>query len=143
MSNYSTRNIIDYAMDDDGIKFREALYASIHDKVTNHIDAARQAVAQNMMAVEETEKTYEEVEEVEQIDELSKKTLTSYVGKAYKDQGVRMAAAGALAAHHAEKTGKIPTAKEVGKMMGKDEVRKDKNRDSGVGRALSRLSTEE
>jgi hypothetical protein len=50
MSDYSTRNIIDYAMDDDGAKFREALYASIHDKVTNHIAAAKQAVAQNLIA---------------------------------------------------------------------------------------------
>ena len=47
MSDYSTRNIIDYAMDEDGVKFREALYASIHDKVNNHISAAKQAVAQN------------------------------------------------------------------------------------------------
>jgi len=53
MSDYSTRNIIDYAMDEDGAKFREALYASIHDKVTNHIAAAKQAVAQNIMAPEE------------------------------------------------------------------------------------------
>ena len=47
--DYSTRNIIDYAMDDDGIKFREALYASIHDKVSNHIAAAKQTVAQNLI----------------------------------------------------------------------------------------------
>jgi hypothetical protein len=53
MSDYSTRNIIDYAMDDDGVKFREALYASIHDKVTNHITAAKQAVAQNIMEPQE------------------------------------------------------------------------------------------
>ena len=53
MSDYSTRNIIDYAMDEDGAKFREALYASIHDKVTNHIAAAKQAVAQNFFRSEE------------------------------------------------------------------------------------------
>jgi len=49
MSDYSTRNVIDYAMDDDGTKFREALYASIHDKVTNHIAAAKQTIAQNLI----------------------------------------------------------------------------------------------
>ena len=49
MSDYSTHNIIDYAMDEDGVKFREALYASIHDKVTNHMTAAKQAVAQNLI----------------------------------------------------------------------------------------------
>lgn len=59
MSDYSTRNIIDYAMDDDGTKFREALYASIHDKVSNHIAAAKQAVAQNLIAPLETETAQE------------------------------------------------------------------------------------
>jgi hypothetical protein len=55
MSDYSTRNIIDYAQDDDGVKFREALYASIHDKVSNHIAAAKQAVAQNLIQPLEVE----------------------------------------------------------------------------------------
>ena len=36
-------------MDEDGAKFREALYASIHDKVTNHIAAAKQTIAQNLI----------------------------------------------------------------------------------------------
>lgn len=52
MADYSTRNIIDYAMDNDGLKFREALYANIHDKVTAHVTAAKQAVAMNMYAPE-------------------------------------------------------------------------------------------
>ena len=63
MSDYSTRNIIDYAMDDDGVKFREALYASIHDKVANHIEAAKQSVAHNLIApleiAQETQETQE------------------------------------------------------------------------------------
>jgi len=42
-----TRQIIDYAMEDNGVEFRNALYATIHDKVTAHIEAAKQAVAQN------------------------------------------------------------------------------------------------
>lgn len=50
MSDYSTKNIIDYAMDDDGVKFREALYASIHDKVTTHIEQKKQEIAQKIVA---------------------------------------------------------------------------------------------
>ena len=49
----STRNIIDYAMDDNGVEFRNALYAQIHDKVSAHLEAAKQAVAQNIMASDE------------------------------------------------------------------------------------------
>ena len=79
-------------------------------------------------------------EEVEQIDELGDATLSSYVGKAYKDQGTRMAVAGGLAGLHMAKTGSKPTKKQITKMMGKDEIRKDKNRDAGVHGALSRLS---
>lgn len=52
MSEYSTRNIIDYAMDEDGVKFREELYGAIHDKVSAHIAAAKQAVAQNIFPSE-------------------------------------------------------------------------------------------
>jgi hypothetical protein len=51
----TTRNLIDYAMDGDGVKFRETLYADIHDRVTNHLQAAKQAVAQNIMASEDNE----------------------------------------------------------------------------------------
>jgi hypothetical protein len=41
--------IIDYAMDGDAVKFREELYGAIHDKVSAHIEAAKQAVAQNFI----------------------------------------------------------------------------------------------
>ena len=34
---------------------RDALYADIHDRVMNHLGAAKQAVAQNMFAQEEEE----------------------------------------------------------------------------------------
>lgn len=43
------RNIIDYAMDDNGAEFRNALYASIHDKVANHIQAKKQEIAQGLI----------------------------------------------------------------------------------------------
>ena len=43
------RNIIDYAQDDNAVEFRNALYASIQDKVTAHIDAKKQEIAQNLI----------------------------------------------------------------------------------------------
>jgi len=50
-----TRQIIDYAVQDNAKEMRDALYSDIHDRVMNHLDAAKQAVAQNMFAPEETE----------------------------------------------------------------------------------------
>ena len=82
-------------------------------------------------------------EEVDQLDELSKGTLGSYVGKAYKDQGERMAKTGVLVGLHSAEHGKAPTIKQTKKIIGKDEVRKDKNRDAGMDRAVSRLSKED
>lgn len=41
--------IIDYALDGDAVKFREELYSRIHDKVTAHIEAAKEIVAQDYM----------------------------------------------------------------------------------------------
>ena len=59
MPDYSTRNIIDYAMDGDAVKFREQLYGAIHDKVSAHIEAAKKVVAQNLIAQEEPEDSEE------------------------------------------------------------------------------------
>lgn len=58
-----TRQIIDYAEDGNAVEFRNALYASIHDKVTAHVDAAKQAVAQHMFANEEETEEQPEVEQ--------------------------------------------------------------------------------
>ena len=55
MTDYSTRNIIDYAMDDNGIEFRNALYDNIHKKVSAHFELAKQTMAQNMLAVQQEE----------------------------------------------------------------------------------------
>lgn len=41
--------IIDYAQDDNAVEFRNALYTSIQDKVTAHIDAKKQEIAQNLI----------------------------------------------------------------------------------------------
>jgi hypothetical protein len=49
-----TRKIIDYAQEGNAVDFRDALYSAIHDKVTAHIDAAKQAVAQNIISQPES-----------------------------------------------------------------------------------------
>jgi hypothetical protein len=74
MSDYSTKQIIDYAMDDNGSQFRSALYASIHDKVTAHIEAKKQEIAENLLGLnDEQSEEQEELaieEEVEELDEM-------------------------------------------------------------------------
>ena len=57
-----TRTIIDYAMNDDAKAMRDALYASIHDRVNAHIQAQKQIVAQSIFP-EEVEEEYEEIDE--------------------------------------------------------------------------------
>jgi len=56
----NTRQIIDYAVQDNAKEMRDALYADIHDRVMNHLDAAKQAVAQNMFTQEEENETEQE-----------------------------------------------------------------------------------
>ena len=51
MTEYN-RQIIDFAQEDNGVEFRNALYASIHDKLTAHIDAKKQEIAQNLISPE-------------------------------------------------------------------------------------------
>ena len=47
------KQLIDYAQDGNGMEFRNALYSSIHDKVTAHIDAKKQEIAQALIASQE------------------------------------------------------------------------------------------
>lgn len=63
-----TRSIIDYAQDDNGVEFRNALYASIHDRVASHIEAKKQEIAQNLIAPQAEEE--QEEEQVEQEQEI-------------------------------------------------------------------------
>ena len=56
----STRNLIDYAMDNDGVEFRNQLYASIHDRVTAAIEAKKQEIAGNLIRKESTVQNTEE-----------------------------------------------------------------------------------
>jgi hypothetical protein len=50
------RDLIDYAAQDDAVNFRAALYASIHDRVTAHIEAKKQEIAQGLVTQEEETK---------------------------------------------------------------------------------------
>lgn len=63
----ATRQIIDYAQNDNGVEFRNALYSTIHDKVTAHLAAAKQDVAQNLINQDEEQddEGYEGDEEIE------------------------------------------------------------------------------
>jgi hypothetical protein len=96
-----TRKIIDYTFDENAVGMRDALYAAIHDRVTAHIEAKKQEIAQNLITQHDEEVEYEDDEEfeeddleedeedleesVEELDELSKSTLRSYKDKADKD----------------------------------------------------------
>jgi hypothetical protein len=65
----ATRQIIDYAQNDNGVEFRNALYATIHDKVTTHLAAAKQAVAQNLIGQDEEEEEEEQYDEDDEGEE--------------------------------------------------------------------------
>jgi len=65
-----TRAIIDYAMNDDAKAMRDALYASIHDRVNAHIQAHKQNVAQSLFPEEHDEEEVE-VEMSESVEELT------------------------------------------------------------------------
>jgi hypothetical protein len=133
MTDYSTRNIIDYAENDQGKELRDALYSSIHDKVVAHLEGMKKSVAQGLIAQEE----------IEQIDELSKKTLKSYVKKSEPEAHGSTAAAMDKIDKHVNKTGKAPSSeKELMKIAGKDIMRASK-RTQGLARAQARLSKEE
>jgi hypothetical protein len=68
MSGFSTRNIVDYAMDADAVNFRSELYGAIHDRVTAHIEAAKQVVAQDFITPE-TEEFADETVDSEQAEQ--------------------------------------------------------------------------
>ena len=64
-----TRPIIDYAQNDNGVEFRNALYASIHDRVASHIEAKKQEIAQNLIATpNEVEQEQEEEQQETEIE---------------------------------------------------------------------------
>jgi hypothetical protein len=64
-----TRPIIDYAQDDNGVEFRNALYASIHDRVASHIEAKKQEIAQNLISPQaEVEQDQEEEQQETEVE---------------------------------------------------------------------------
>ena len=50
----TTRNLIDYAAQDDAVNFRAELYAAIHDRVSAHIEAKKQEIAKNLIVPEQS-----------------------------------------------------------------------------------------
>ena len=50
-----TREIIDFAVNDQGKEMRDALYAEIHDRIMSHIETKKQEIAQNFFAQEAKE----------------------------------------------------------------------------------------
>jgi hypothetical protein len=54
-----TRQIIDYASQDNAKEMRDALYADIHDRVMGHIDMKKQEIAMNLIKQPEQEASVE------------------------------------------------------------------------------------
>jgi hypothetical protein len=54
-----TRQIIDYAAQDNAKEMRDALYADIHDRVMGHIDMKKQEIAMNLIKQPEQEASVE------------------------------------------------------------------------------------
>ena len=77
------KNLIDYAYNDNGTEFRDALYSAIHDKVAAHIDAKKQEIAAGLMG-QQFEEEFELDEEVEALDEISVDKIVKYSDKAQK-----------------------------------------------------------
>ena len=66
----ATRQIIDFAQDDNGVEFRNALYSAIHDKVTSHIEAKKQEIAHSLISPQQEVEVEQEVSDTEQESEI-------------------------------------------------------------------------
>lgn len=64
----TTRNIIDFAATDNAAEMRNALYADIHDRVTNHLNSYKQEIAKTLISPQE-EQQFEGEQEVSQEEE--------------------------------------------------------------------------
>jgi hypothetical protein len=52
--------IIDYAAQDNATAMRDAMYASLQDKVMAHIEAKKQEVAMNLISPQQDEDEYDD-----------------------------------------------------------------------------------
>jgi len=60
----NTRAIVDFAYDDNGKEFRDALYSAIHDRVSAHIDLKKQEIARTLIVQPEQETEVEDQDEL-------------------------------------------------------------------------------
>lgn len=51
----NARAIVDYAYNDEGKEMRDALYASIYDRVSAHIDNRKVEIARNLIVPENSD----------------------------------------------------------------------------------------
>jgi hypothetical protein len=65
----NTRAVVDYAYDDNASEMRNALYGAIHDKVSAHLAAHKQSIAQNLIKGPQSEESFESEESEEQTQE--------------------------------------------------------------------------
>jgi hypothetical protein len=57
--------IIDYAAQDNATAMRDAMYASLQDKVMAHIEAKKQEVAMNLISPQQDEDEYDDETETQ------------------------------------------------------------------------------
>jgi hypothetical protein len=57
------RAIIDYAAQDNATAMRDAMYASLQDKVMAHIEAKKQEVAMSLISPQEEDEYDDEIED--------------------------------------------------------------------------------
>jgi len=60
----NTRAIVDFAYDENGKEFRDALYSAIHDRVSAHIDLKKQEIARTLIVQPEQETEVEDQDEL-------------------------------------------------------------------------------
>lgn len=94
----NTRQIVDYAIDDNAKEMREALYNSIYDRVATAFDSKKQEYAQSLLGMplateeveefEEEKKEHEDEEEDEEMcKDAAKKEVKGHEKRMHKNEG--------------------------------------------------------